>query len=161
VLLTGYALGGAPGFAVGAVAALASNLFFGQGPWTPWQMAGWGLVGLGGAALARLTARRIGRVPLALACGAAGVAFGVVMNLYLWVLFSGDHTPAKLGAAFATSLPFDIAHVAGNIAFCLAFGPALMRALERFRTRMDVTWLTTEEDAPARTGTALPARPLV
>src|SRR3712207_7645867 len=35
VLLAGYALGGAPGFAVGAVAALASNLFFGQGPWTP------------------------------------------------------------------------------------------------------------------------------
>ena len=42
VLLTGYVLGGAPGFAVGAIAALASNLFFGQGPWTPWQMAGWG-----------------------------------------------------------------------------------------------------------------------
>ena len=42
VLLTGYVLGGAPGFMVGAVAALASNLFFGQGPWTPWQMAGWG-----------------------------------------------------------------------------------------------------------------------
>src|SRR5688500_164645 len=52
VLLAGYVLGGAPGFAVGAVAALASNLFFGQGPWTPWQMAAWGLVGVGGAALA-------------------------------------------------------------------------------------------------------------
>ena len=51
VLLTGFALGGAPGFAVGAVAALASNLVFGQGPWTPWQMAAWGLVGLVGAAL--------------------------------------------------------------------------------------------------------------
>ena len=46
VLLTGYVLGGAPGFAVGAVAALASNLFFGQGPFTPWQMAGWGAAAL-------------------------------------------------------------------------------------------------------------------
>ena len=53
VLISGYVLGGAPGFAVGAVAALASNLFFGQGPWTPWQMAGWGAVGLVGAGLAR------------------------------------------------------------------------------------------------------------
>ena len=53
VLLTGYALGGAPGFAVGAVAALASNVFFGQGPWTPWQMGAWGGVGVGGALLAR------------------------------------------------------------------------------------------------------------
>ena len=52
VLLTGYALGGAPGFATGAVAAVASNLFFGQGPWTPWQMAGWGIAGLLGAGLA-------------------------------------------------------------------------------------------------------------
>ena len=58
VLLTGYVLGGAPGFAVGAVAALASNLFFGQGPWTPWQMVGWGGAGLFGAgARARRRAR--------------------------------------------------------------------------------------------------------
>ena len=68
VLLTGYVLGGAPGFAVGAVAALASNLFFGQGPWTPWQMVGWGGAGLFGAALARVAGRELGRVPLAAAC---------------------------------------------------------------------------------------------
>ncbi len=63
VLLAGYALGGAPGFAVGAVAALASNVVFGQGPWTPWQMAAWGGVGLLGALLpedgARLLRRRL------------------------------------------------------------------------------------------------------
>jgi energy-coupling factor transport system substrate-specific component len=35
VLLAGYTLGGAPGFVVGAVTALASNVFFGQGPFTP------------------------------------------------------------------------------------------------------------------------------
>src|SRR4051794_41830776 len=53
VLLAGYVLGGAPGFAVGAVAALTSNVFFGQGPWTPWQMVAWGGAGAGGAPLAR------------------------------------------------------------------------------------------------------------
>ncbi len=41
VLIAGYTLGAGPGFAVGAVAGLTSNFFFGQGPWTPWQMAGW------------------------------------------------------------------------------------------------------------------------
>ena len=51
VLISGYVLGGAPGFMVGAIAALASNLFFGQGPWTPWQMVAWGGVGLFGAGL--------------------------------------------------------------------------------------------------------------
>ena len=59
VLFTGYAIGGAPGFAVGALAALISNFWLGQGPWTPWQMAGWGLVGLGGAGLAVVTRRRL------------------------------------------------------------------------------------------------------
>jgi energy-coupling factor transport system substrate-specific component len=151
VLIAGYVLGGAPGFVVGAVSALASNLFFGQGPWTPWQMVGWGLVGLFGAALARATGRRLGRVPLAVACGAAGFGFGAVMNLHLWVTYSGDHTMVKLAAVFATSFPFDVAHAAGNVVFCLAFGPALVRALERFRLRMEVTWIP----APAALGVAL------
>jgi energy-coupling factor transport system substrate-specific component len=140
VLIAGYVLGGAPGFAVGAVAALASNLFFGQGPWTPWQMVGWGAVGVGGALLARAAGRELGRMSLAAACAVAGLAFGAVMNLHLWVMYSGDHTAAKLAAVFATSLPFDLVHAVANVVFCLAFGPALVRALARYRTRFEVTW---------------------
>ncbi len=152
VLIAGLVLGGAPGFMVGAVAALASNLFFGQGPWTPWQMAAWGAIGLLGAALARLAGRRpLRRVPLAIACGVAGLGFGAVMNLHMWITYSGDHSLAKLGAYFATSLPFDLAHAFGNVVFALAFGPALIRALQRFRARMDVTWVAA---APAATATA-------
>ena len=48
----GAALGARAGFATGAVAALASNFFLGQGPWTPWQMLAWGACGVAGAALA-------------------------------------------------------------------------------------------------------------
>ena len=155
VLIAGLVLGGAPGFMVGAVAALASNLFFGQGPWTPWQMAAWGAVGVAGALLARAArGREIGRVPLAIACGLAGLGFGAVMNLHMWVLYSGEHSLAQLGAYFATSLPFDIAHAAGNVVFALAFGPALIRALERFRARMEVTWLP---NPAATTGVLLAA----
>ena len=141
VLISGYVLGGAPGFAVGAVAALASNLFFGQGPWTPWQMAGWGAVGLAGAGLARVAGRELGRVPLAAACAVASLGFGAVMNLHLWIGYSGDHTAAKLAATFATSFPFDVAHATGSALFCLAFGPALVGALARYRTRFEIHWL--------------------
>src|SRR3954467_4063293 len=88
VLIAGYVLGGAPGFVVGAVAAFASNLFFGQGPWTPWQMAARGAVGPLGAVLAKLTRRGLGRVPLAVACGAAGFGFGAVMNTAEWIMYS-------------------------------------------------------------------------
>ena len=54
VLIAGFALGASPGFAVGALTALVSNMVFGQGPWTPWQMFAWGLVSLFGALLATL-----------------------------------------------------------------------------------------------------------
>ena len=47
-LAVGYALGPLPGFTVGALGMLASNVLLGQGPYTPWQMAAWGLVGLAG-----------------------------------------------------------------------------------------------------------------
>jgi energy-coupling factor transport system substrate-specific component len=153
VLLTGYALGGAPGFAVGAVAALASNVFFGQGPWTPWQMCAWGGVGVGGALLARAAGRELGRGALAAACAVAGAGYGVVMNLHLWVTYAGDHSLAKLGLIFTTSLPFDLAHVIGNVVFCLVFGPALVRALARYRQRFEVTWVP----APALAATLLAA----
>ncbi|MFN8130560.1 MAG: prenyltransferase/squalene oxidase repeat-containing protein [Solirubrobacteraceae bacterium] len=157
VLIAGFALGGAPGLAVGALAALASNFFFGQGYWTPWQMAAWGLVGLLGAALARATGRRLGRAGLAAACGVAGAAFGVVMNLSTWVSLGGSHTLGEFLAISGAAAPFDAAHLLGNVLFCLAFGPALLRAIERFRLRSEVTWLDDDAaPAPAAPGSAAP-----
>ncbi len=140
VLLAGYVLGGAPGFAVGAVSALASNLFFGQGPWTPWQMGAWGACGLLGAGLAVVGRRRMRRLPLALWCGAAGLGFGALMDFSTWVTFAGQHTVGQYLAISGVSLSFNIAHAVGNVLFCLAFGPALVRALERYRERLVVTW---------------------
>jgi prenyltransferase beta subunit len=152
VLLSGYALGGAPGFAVGAAGALASNFFFGQGPWTPWQMGAWGLCGVLGAALAAVAGRRLGRVPLAIACGAAGLVYGAILDFSTWVTFSGSHTLGQFLVYSGTSLPFNIAHAAGNVAFCLAFGPAFVRALLRFRERFEVRF---EPPAGATTAAAV------
>ena len=148
VILSGFVLGGAPGFAIGATGALASNVVFGQGPWTPWQMAAWGLCGLLGAALGAATGRRVPRVPLALFCGALGLLFGAIMDLSTFTTFSGGHTLPQYLAISATSLPFNIAHAVGNVVFCLAFGPALVRALERFRARLNITWIPLEVTRP-------------
>ena len=41
-IIAGATLGRRNGFMVGALAALTSNFFFGQGMWTPWQMYAWG-----------------------------------------------------------------------------------------------------------------------
>ena len=141
VLFSGYALGGAPGFAVGAIAALVSNVFLGQGPWTPWQMAAWGVVGLGGAAFGRvMRGRQPNRLVLALVCGIAGFGFGALMDMYQWTL-AAEHTLSSYVAVSGTSLGFNILHAGGNVAFALVLGPAFIRSLERYRRRFEVRWL--------------------
>jgi energy-coupling factor transport system substrate-specific component len=137
--VVGYALGPLPGFTVGAIGMLASNVMLGQGPYTPWQMAAWGLVGLAGAALGALTHRRLGRVPLALACAVAALMAKEIMNLYTFTL-AGAHTPAAFLAIAGTALPFDLTDVFATLLFALAFGPELARLLGRTRERMTVSW---------------------
>ena len=46
IMITGIAFGPQPGFLVGAVAALSSNFFLSQGPYTPWQMMAYGAGGM-------------------------------------------------------------------------------------------------------------------
>ena len=58
VVCAGAALGARAGIAVGGIAALVSNFFLGQGVWTPWQMLGWGAVGIAGGLLAPALVRR-------------------------------------------------------------------------------------------------------
>ncbi len=151
VLLAGYVLGGAPGFVVGAVGALASNVFFGQGPFTPWQMAGWGAVGVLGALLARVFGRGLGRWSLAAACAVAGLAYGSFLDLHLWVLYSAHSWEEYLLVA-GRGVPFNLAHAGGNVVFCLAFGPLLVRALDRYRDRLEVVWHPLPAAATARAG---------
>ena len=137
--VVGYALGPLPGFTVGALGMLASNVMLGQGPYTPWQMAAWGLVGLAGAGLARLTGRRVGRVPLALACALSALFAKEIMNLYTWTI-GAVHTPAAFLIIAGGALPFDVTDVVATFLFALAFAPELSRLLARTRERMSVSW---------------------
>jgi energy-coupling factor transport system substrate-specific component len=139
VLISGYALGGAPGFVVGALTGLVSNFFFGQGPWTPWQMAAWAATGVFGAGLAVVTRRHIGRVPLALVCTVVGFAFAALQDVGDWVTYS-DHSGAQLGVYVGRGIGFDLIHAGGCLVFALAFGPALIRSVQRFARRLQVRW---------------------
>ncbi len=140
VLFAGYALGAVPGFAVGAVTAVVSNVFLSQGPWTPWQMVGWGAVGVAGAALAlAMRGREPSRLVLAAICGLAGLAFGAWMDLYQLTLAAHQDLDTYL-ALSASSLPYNLAHAIGNVVFCLLIGPVFIRALRRYRRRLEVHW---------------------
>jgi energy-coupling factor transport system substrate-specific component len=137
IVFAGYALGGAPGFAVGALTALVSNLFFGQGPWTPWQMAAWGLCGVLGALLA-LGVRNAGRWTLAATCGFAAIFFGALMNFSeMAMYYGGDMSWKRFWVLEGRAIPFEIAHFTGNVVLALVAGPAMVRMLVRFRERFE------------------------
>ena len=154
VLVSGYALGGGPGFAVGALAGLTSNFFFGQGPWTPWQMAGWGLTGVFGAGLAVVSGRHIGRWSLAIVCTVVGFAYTVLQDVGDWVTYS-DHSLAQLGVYVGKGIGFDAVHAAGCLVFALALGPAMIHSLKRFATRLQVTFVPVH---PSPAPTAAPTK---
>ncbi|MBN8868728.1 MAG: ECF transporter S component [Solirubrobacterales bacterium] len=135
VIIAGYVLGPAPGFAVGALGGLVSNFWLGQGVWTPWQMVAWGMCGVAGGLLWHLTRGRIDRWTLAVFCGLAGVLFGAWMNLETMVSFGGEMSLDRYLALEVRAIPFDVAHMTGNIIFALAAGPAMIAALVRFRER--------------------------
>jgi energy-coupling factor transport system substrate-specific component len=139
VILAGYALGPAPGFAVGALTALVSNFWFGQGPWTPWQMAGWGLCGVLGAAVA-VVRPRAGRFTLAAVCALAGIAYGALLNFSLMATYGGDLSLQRFLALESRAIPFDAAHAIGNATLAFVAGPAMVRMLARFRQRFE--WRT-------------------
>ncbi len=142
---------------VGAVAALTSNFFFGQGPWTPWQMAGWGMTGVLGAGLATVTRGRITRWPLAGVSFAIGFGFTALQDFGDWVTYS-DHSLDQLGIYVGKGVGFDLIHATGCLLFALAFGPALLRSLSRFRLRLNVTWVTPLLLAVCVLATVTPAR---
>ena len=134
----GTALGARAGIAVGAVAALTSNFFLGQGPWTPWQMLAWGGCGAVGAFLAPILRRRL---PFALVCFFLGFAFSGLMDLWEWYSFF-PHTWAALTVQLGRGIWFDAAHAVGNLALALVVGPELRRLLERYgrRLRTEIVW---------------------
>jgi energy-coupling factor transport system substrate-specific component len=151
VIFAGYALGPAAGFAVGALAALVSNFWFGQGPWTPWQMAAWGLCGILGAALA-LGTRHVGRLTLAVVCGLAAVGYGAILNFSLMATYGGELSWERFGILEGRAIPFEVAHATGNVVFALVAGPAMIRMLIRFRERFE--WTRAETSGSLDTGPA-------
>ena len=138
VAASGVALGPRRGFAVGALAAFASNVFLGQGPWTPWQMLAWGGCGVLAGVLRRVLRRRL---PFAAFCLVLGYAYGTVLDLWQWYAYM-PHTWAALTVTVGAGFAFNTAHALGNVVLAFVAGPELRRVLERheLRTRTEVVW---------------------
>ena len=137
-VVAGVALGPRAGASTGALAALVSNFYLGQGAYTPWQMLAWGACGLVGGLAAPLLRRRI---PLALLCFVLGFAFSGLMDVWEWYSFY-PHTWAALTVQLGRGFWFDAAHAIGNVVIALIAGPELRRLLERYgrRMRTEISW---------------------
>jgi energy-coupling factor transport system substrate-specific component len=139
-IVVGASMGVRAGAATGALAAFVSNLFLGQGIWTPQQMLGWAACGAIGGLLGNVLRRRL---VLAAVSAVLGFAFSASMDVWLWYGFF-PHTLPSLAAVVGRGLWFDGAHAAGNVVISLAAGPELRRMLDRYakRLRTEVVWAT-------------------
>lgn len=134
VMITGYVFGVQTGFMVGSVAALVSNFFLGQGPWTPWQMFCWGICG----ALAAILGKRkkgFNIKQFAVLAGICGYIFGWIMNIWHWVGFVYPLTFKTFLATYIASMPFDTLHAFGNVIFSVLFGKSFYYILTRFKKK--------------------------
>lgn len=129
-IVAGAALGRQGGFATGALAALVSNFFFGQGAWTPWQMYAWGLVGYLSAVFAEKGLLE-SKLRACVWGFAAALLFGLIMNGMHIVGYVRPFTWQGALAALAASLPLDALHGAATVAFLALIWDPWRRQLKR------------------------------
>ena len=138
IICTGYVFGPLPGFMVGAITALVSNFFLGQGPWTIYQMFAWGLAGVTAAYLRRFHLNIRWLIVFGIIWG---YVFGVIMNVWFWASFIYPLTLKTFLVYQLNSVWFDTFHAVGNAIFLGLFGKKTIIILERFRKKFQWTTL--------------------
>ncbi len=151
IICTGYVFGPVAGFMVGALTPLVSNFYLGHGPWTPFQMLAWGMLGVMGAGLGRLRAGTLGLIAL----GVVGAfIYGWTLNTWYWASFIYPLTFKTFLVYQLNSVWFDAFHAAGNIVFFALFGAKTIVIMERFRKRFN--WRVLAGKAATERGIAAP-----
>lgn len=134
IIISGMTLGPQTGFVVGVLNALVSNMVLGQGPWTPWQMYAWGMIGFSAGVLKNtwLLKNKMGK---SLYGFLVGILFGWFMNI--WVIFSlGQAVTWKTITAYnLASILFDLAHGLSNVFFLVLLGQSWEKTITRFKNK--------------------------
>jgi energy-coupling factor transport system substrate-specific component len=137
VICSGYVFGPVAGFMVGAITALASNFFLGQGPWTLYQMFALGLAGVSAAYLRRFN---MGKISLVILGVIWGYLYGWILNIWYWASFVYPLTFSTFLAYQLTSIWFDTFHAIGNVIFLGFFGMKTITILKRFKSRFSIEY---------------------
>ena len=136
VIIAGVAFGGEAGFLVGAVTAFVSNIFFGQGPWTPWQMFAFGIIGFLAGVLFRKGILRRNRLALSIFGGLATFfIYGGIMNPAAVFMFQAHPTPKMFYLYYIQGIPFDLVHAAATVTFLWLISRAMLEKLDRVKIK--------------------------
>lgn len=136
-IISGIALGPEAGFVVGSTTAIVSNIFYGQGPWTPFQMLVWGIIGFLSGAVFRKTEK-----PNLILLSAFGIAGGAVFSLLMdvWATLSidGEFLMSRYLANVASSLPFMAIYAVSNVVFLLILAKPFLEKLGRIKKKYGI-----------------------
>ncbi|WP_060203945.1 ECF transporter S component [Sporosarcina koreensis] len=134
IIIAGIVFGAESGFIVGAVAAIVSNFFLGQGPWTPWQMYAWGMMGMTAGLLRNAWWLKTvwGKCIFGFVWG---YLFGWFMNM--WIIVSNIEALSWgfFAGIYISSVYFDLAHALSNVFFLLIFGTSWLKVLQRVQRK--------------------------
>ena len=140
IMITGIAFGAEAGFLTGAVAAFASNFFYGQGPWTPWQMMAYGAGGFFAGLIFRnrkMTAKPIVNTIILTVYGFLSILCAVGPLLDSCTIFTTGSTitPAFVLSILASGLPHNVTHGTACAVTMLLFSRPLLDKLNRLQVK--------------------------
>ncbi len=136
VIITGVAFGGEAGFLVGAVTGLVSNIFFGQGPWTPWQMFAFGIIGFLAGVLFKKGVLQYNTIALCIFGGLATFfIYGGIMNPASVLMFQARPTIQMFYLAYIQGIPFDLVHAVATVIFLYFIAKPMLEKLDRIKIK--------------------------
>lgn len=136
VIIAGVCFGGESGFLVGALTALISNFFFGQGPWTPWQMLALGLIGFLAGVL--FSKRLLAKSRFSLCVFGALTTiliYGGIINPASVLMFQSYPTAEMFLISYIQALPMDLIHAASTVFFLYLIAEPMIEKLERIKIK--------------------------
>ena len=135
-IISALYLGGEAGFLTGALTALISNFYFGQGPWTPFQMMAWGLIGLFAGLLAAPLRQK--KMLLLLYGLLAGIGYSMIMDVWTVLWYGQGFNGTLYLAALATALPHTVLYAASNVIYLALLARPFGEKLNRLRVKYGV-----------------------
>lgn len=138
-IVAGISLGAKSGCTVGMLSMLVSNMLFGQGPWTPYQMLAMGLIGLFAGVIFCRDGMQKRKVWMCLyGFISVMILYGGIMNPASLLMTSYKVTLQSLYAIYLSGLPLDLIHAVSTVIFLLLAGNPMLEKLERVKVRYHI-----------------------